>query len=133
MKQILNIFTSLILLILLLTNQCWSAEPDKGSQLYLGNCAKCHGREGEGFLKLYPPIRNSRFLNEDVFKLPCIIRYGLKGEIVVEGHTFNQIMPAIQQLSSEQINDTMRFMQNQWNHPVTELTVNKWLEECNSY
>jgi mono/diheme cytochrome c family protein len=105
---------------------------DIGAQLYLGNCAKCHGREGEGFLKLYPPIRNSRYLKEDVSKLPCIIRYGLKGEIVVEGQTFNQIMPAIQQLKAEQTSDILRFLQNKWNHPEIEPIISKWLENCSS-
>lgn len=103
---------------------------DIGAQLYLGTCAKCHGREGEGFLKLYPPIRNSRFLKEDVSELPCIIRYGLKGERVIDGVTFNQIMPAIQQLKPEQISDIIRFLQTKWNHPITEPTVGKWLEQC---
>jgi mono/diheme cytochrome c family protein len=103
---------------------------DIGDQLYLGNCAKCHGRQGEGFLKLYPPIRNSRFLKEDVSKLPCIIRHGLKGEIVIDGVTFNQRMPAIQQLKPEQISDIIQFLQTKWNHPVTELTVGTWLENC---
>lgn len=103
---------------------------DEGSKLYLGHCAKCHGREGEGFLKLYPPIRNTRYLKEDVSKLPCIIRYGLKGEIVVDGVTFNQMMPAIQQLKTDDIGHIIRFLQTSWNHPVTPTDVVKWLNDC---
>lgn len=103
---------------------------NEGEDLYLGHCAKCHGREGEGFLKLYPPIRNSRYLKEDVAKLPCIIKYGLKGEIEVDGVIFNQIMPAIQQLQAQQIELIICSLQNGWSHPITPLKVPKWLEEC---
>ncbi|BHH84217.1 c-type cytochrome [Desulforhopalus sp. 52FAK] len=102
----------------------------QGANLYLANCAKCHGREGEGFLKLYPPIRNSHYLKENVSKLPCIIRYGLKGEIVVEGVTFNQIMPAIQQLKAEEIDQIIVFLQEKGQFPVTQVNAKKLLEDC---
>ena len=106
------------------------AAPLNGEQLYTANCAKCHGREGEGFLKLYPPIQNSRYLKEDVSQFPCIIRYGLKGEIVIEGQTFNQIMPAIQQLKLGEISDILQFLQSKWNHPEIKPIISTWLENC---
>lgn len=121
---------SAILLILVTIYAPEVKAADAGGDLYLGHCAKCHGREGEGFLKLYPPIRNTSYLNKNVSKLPCIIRYGLKGEILVDGVTFNQIMPAMPQLQSEDIEKTIHLLQESWNHPITPLEVNKWLEEC---
>jgi len=107
-----------------------SAVPNEGEQLYTANCAKCHGREGEGFLRLNPPLDNSKYLKEDVSKLPCIIRNGLKGKITVGEVTFNQIMPAIRTLTPTQIGNIITFMQQKWNHPETELSVDKWLKEC---
>ena len=127
----LHMLAMCILFVLLSSTQCWSADQAKGEQLYTANCAKCHGRQGEGFLRLYPPIHDSRFLKENVSKFPCIIRNGLKGKITIETTTFNQIMPAIQQLSPEQISDIITFLQNEWNHPVTKLRVEQWLKECN--
>lgn len=129
-----KVFISLFLSFLLLSFPLLAPakDTDIGAQLYRGNCAKCHGHEGEGFLKLYPPIHNSRFLKEDVSQLPCIIRYGLKGEIVVDGVTFNQIMPATQQLKPEQIENIIRFMQDKWNHPSTPPDVKGWLEDCSN-
>ena len=119
------------LLIMLISHPA-AADEAKGEQLYTANCAECHGREGEGFLKLNPPIHDSRFLKEDVEKLPCIIHYGLKGEITVGTTTFNQIMPAIRTLSPEQIGHIITYMQKKWDHSQTELTVSKWLENCSS-
>ncbi|MFT5699112.1 MAG: mono/diheme cytochrome c family protein [Desulforhopalus sp.] len=103
---------------------------EKGALLYLANCAKCHGREGEGFLKLYPPIRESQYLKTNVSKIPCIIRNGLKGEITVGTTTFNQIMPAIQQLTSEQIGQIIHYMQSSWDYSVTKTDVDGWLQNC---
>lgn len=125
---------TVVALLLLLASgpQSSAANQANGEQLFTTNCGNCHGREGEGFLKVYPPIHDSRFLKEDVAKLPCIIRYGLKGEITVGTTTFNQIMPPIQIQSPEQMSDLITFMQKKWNHPQTDLTVGKWLESCSS-
>jgi len=62
---------------------------DYGGNIGLSHCAKCHAREGEGFLKLYPPIHDSAYLKENVSKHPCIIRNGLKGKITIGEITFN--------------------------------------------
>lgn len=127
-------FLTIVALTLLMASSQESpaASQATGEQLYTANCAKCHGREGEGFLRLNPPLHNSRFLKEDVAELPCIIRNGLRGKIVVGTTTFNQIMPAIRTLSATQISHMITFMQKKWDHPQTELTVSKWLEGCNS-
>lgn len=133
MKNNICSLTVVSIFILLSISSVYSfAEQSSGEQLYTANCAKCHGREGEGFLRLYPPIHDSRYLKEEVSNLPCIIRNGLRGEITVGDTTFNQVMPAIDRLSPEQMSQIITFLQQKWSHPVTELNVNKWLEECSS-
>ena len=107
------------------------AAASDGQQLFTANCAKCHGREGKGFLRLYPPLTQSRHLKEDIDQLPCIMRYGLKGEIVVNGVTFNQIMPGNERLSDADIDAIITFMQLTWVGETTPLEVGKWLDECN--
>jgi cytochrome c len=104
---------------------------EKGDQLYMGNCAKCHGREGEGFLRLYPPIHNSNFFKKNVSQLPCIMRYGLRGKIIVEGIEFNQIMPGNERLAPEDMRHIISFLQKRWNHPASEISVTEWLNNCN--
>ena len=107
------------------------ATASEGQQLFTANCAKCHGREGKGFLRLYPPLTQSRHLIEDVEQLPCIIRYGQKGEIVVNGVTFNGIMPGNERLSDADIDAIITFMQLTWAGGTTPLDVSTWLDECN--
>jgi len=109
-----------------------SGQVSEGQELFKTHCAKCHGQEGEGFLRLYPPLQNSRFLGTDVARLPCIMRNGLKGEIKVGDVTFNQIMPGNERLSAENMKQLIIFMQNAWKHPRTQLSVQDWLTNCSS-
>lgn len=131
-----NKFSLLSLLIICFTASLFfisaASGTEKGDQLYMGNCAKCHGREGEGFLRLYPPIHNSTFLKNKVPQLPCIMRYGLRGKIIVEGIEFNQIMPGNERLSPEDMGHIISFLQKRWNHPASELIVKEWLNNCHS-
>ncbi len=131
--------SKLVSVILLLSTLCFHQLPalggettvNEGQQLFTANCAKCHGREGKGFLQLYPPLTHSRHLKEDVEQLPCIMRYGLKGEIDVNGVIFNQIMPGNERLSDADMKAIITFMQLTWAGETTTLEVSKWLDECN--
>ena len=129
-QSIISLIISIVFLAIFSPLATLAQDNEKGSQLYLANCAKCHGHQGEGFLKLYPPIRNSQYLKADVSKLPCIIRNGLRGEIVLDTTIFNQIMPGNQQLTSEQMDHIIRYMQITWGHSVTRIDVKNWLLNC---
>ena len=70
-----------------------------GQKLYMTNCQNCHGAKGEGLGKLYPPLTDAKFFEENRTQLSCIVRNGMQGEITVNGQTFNEKMPANPQLS----------------------------------
>lgn len=65
-----------------------------GQKLYRTHCQNCHGAKGEGLGKLYPPLTDQKYLSDNRNKLASIIKYGLSGEIVVNGEKYNQAMPA---------------------------------------
>jgi mono/diheme cytochrome c family protein len=65
-----------------------------GQKLYRTHCQNCHGAKGEGLGKLYPPLTDQKYLNDNRNKLANIIKHGLSGEIVVNGEKYNQAMPA---------------------------------------
>lgn len=119
-------------LILLPHTPLTGKETGTGEQLYVANCAKCHGREGEGFLQLYPPLHNSRFFKQDIKQLPCIIRYGMKGEIEIDGKHFNGIMPGNTRLSKEQMTVLISHLQKQWGGGTSDLDIPLWLEQCSN-
>jgi len=64
-----------------------------GKILYQENCSNCHQPDGSGLGQLYPPLVDSDFMLEDVERTICIIKNGVKGEIMVNGQLFNQEMP----------------------------------------
>ncbi len=103
---------------------------ESGKQLYTSNCSNCHGLQGEGFMTLYPPIRKSRFLKDDIANLPCLIRHGLKGKIEIDGKVFNQIMPPNNRLSAENISLIIEYMQDAWEHDKKAIKTAHWLQDC---
>jgi hypothetical protein len=44
----------------------------------------------------------------------CLIRYGIKGELVVNGKSFNQPMPGIPELSDLEIAEIATYIYNKW-------------------
>lgn len=65
-----------------------------GQKLYTTHCANCHGAQGEGLGKLYPPLTDHEYLTTNRAKLPVIIKHGLQGEIEVLGQIYDQPMPS---------------------------------------
>lgn len=106
------------------------AATGSGSALFAEHCSSCHGATGEGFRSLYPPLSRSRILADEPEVLPCIIRYGLRGEIVVDGRVFNQVMPGNPRLSADEIAGIISHMQALWGDENRAIEVETWLEDC---
>ncbi|WP_163340683.1 cytochrome c [Desulfopila sp. IMCC35008] len=119
-----------VTLVMLCITPLTGKETGKGEQLYLAHCGKCHGREGKGFLQLYPPLEKSHFLSDDIKQLPCIIRNGLKGELEINGKRFNGIMPPNQRISPEEMIILTSHLQKRWGTGETDLDIPLWLEQC---
>ena len=64
-----------------------------GKKLYKENCANCHQDDGTGLRRLYPPLKDSDFLQNDLTDILCIIRNGRKNPVTVNGIEFDQEMP----------------------------------------
>ena len=65
-----------------------------GKGLYEKNCQNCHGTNGEGLGKLYPPLTDTVFLSKNRSLLACIIKNGLTGKITVNNVSYETNMPA---------------------------------------
>lgn len=48
-----------------------------GKGLYEKNCQNCHGANGEGLGKLYPPLTDTVRLSKNKSILACIIKHGI--------------------------------------------------------
>ncbi|WP_411274688.1 c-type cytochrome [Daejeonella sp.] len=64
-----------------------------GKGLYEKNCQNCHGANGEGLGKLYPPLTDTAFLSKNRSSLACMIKNGLKGKMSVNNVSYETEMP----------------------------------------
>ena len=66
----------------------------EGHVLYNVYCAGCHQRDGKGDGSRYPPLAGSDWTTGDRNKLIGVLLQGLQGQILVNGKTYNGVMPA---------------------------------------
>ena len=106
----------------------------QGKTLYATYCSNCHQQDGTGLGQLYPPLANSDYMQASIERTTCIIKNGLKGPIVVNGVTYNQAMPALEELTNLEIAAITTYIYNSWGFEKGILEVNKIsqsLKECN--
>jgi mono/diheme cytochrome c family protein len=65
-----------------------------GSILYNTYCASCHQRDGKGDNSRFPPLAGSDWVTGDKQRLISVILNGLDGEIMVNGQSWQGMMPA---------------------------------------
>lgn len=104
-----------------------------GQDLYLQHCSNCHQVDGSGLAQLYPPLAKSDYLEENLAKSICSMKYGLMGEIEVNGVTYNQNMPGIPTLTPLEIAEITTYITNSWGNEhglVTIQEVEEALKSC---
>jgi len=105
----------------------------EGQQLYNQYCSNCHQVDGSGLAKLYPPLKNSDYLRENLSKSICGMKNGMSGEIVVNGQTYNLNMPGIPSLTELEMAEISTYITNSWGNDqglVSIDDVKKALKEC---
>ena len=88
----------------------------QGQQLYRTHCSNCHQEEGDGLSQLIPPLAHSDYLLADVDRTLCLVKHGLQGEIVVNGQSYQQPMPANETLKDIEIAQIATYIYNRWGH-----------------
>ncbi|MFZ4262273.1 c-type cytochrome [Sphingobacterium sp. HJSM2_6] len=104
-----------------------------GQKLYVKHCQNCHGAQGEGLGKLYPPLTDTLFLKEHRSQLACIIRNGMRGEIKVHGISYNQQMPAIPELTNIDIAFILTYITTYFGNSKTHFKqeeIAEFLDNC---
>lgn len=105
-----------------------------GSQLYKTHCANCHMDDGKGLAALIPPLTDTLFLRKNRDKLVCYINYGLKETIIINGVTYQGVMPAEKHLAPIDLAKTLTYITNSFGnkqgiYDVKEVEEN--LRKCN--
>jgi nitrite reductase (NO-forming) len=97
---------------------------ERGRRTYLLACFACHQPDGRGLAGIFPPLASSDFLKADRVRAIRIPVKGLTGPVVVNGVTFNNIMPP-QAFSDRQIADVLTYVMNSWGNDYGTVSVDE--------
>ena len=99
-------------------------DPAAGKQAYEANCAACHQPDGKGLAGAFPPLAASDWLKgKTPAQVAATVLEGLQGEIVVNGVTYNSVMPAQSHLSDADIANITTYVLNSWGNPGGSITA----------
>jgi len=112
----------LLLPVFFLPASCEQQPYRMGERLYKVHCANCHMDGGEGLGALIPPLAGSDYLASNRNRLACMIRYGLKDTIVVNGKTYAEQMAPNDKLSDIQITNVVNYVLQSWGNQLPPLT-----------
>ena len=93
----------------------------QGEITFKTNCAACHQGNGQGIPNAFPPLAKSDFLNQDKIRAIKTVTGGLQGKVVVNGQSFEGVMPAWS-LTDEEIANVLTYVYNSWSNSGKEVT-----------
>ncbi len=93
-----------------------------GKIVYKDFCNQCHRPKGKGLGKTYPPLAGSDWLVDKRTESIHAIKYGLKGEIQVNGKTYDNVMSPLG-LSDQETADVMNYIMNTWGNTQDEMVT----------
>jgi mono/diheme cytochrome c family protein len=105
----------------------------QGEQLYEKHCSNCHQKTGAGLGRLYPPLAASDYLKNNSESIVCLMKYGLKGEVVVNSVSYNKTMPGVISLTDLEIAEIATYINNSWGNKkglVDVQQVSAQLKNC---
>lgn len=130
MKVIVPFYFTLVLIISMALFQDPELQEsmERGKEIYADFCITCHLPKGEGVPYTFPPLAKSDYLMEKRESSIRAIKYGLQGEITVNGVTYNNAMASMG-LEDEEVADIMNYISNSWgNTSDTIVTVEEVAE-----
>ena len=88
----------------------------RGEELYLNHCSNCHQATGTGLGLVYPPLNTSDYMEKNFESVLCLMKHGIKGEVIVNGKSFSQPMPGVSTLTKLDIAEIATYIYNTWDH-----------------
>jgi mono/diheme cytochrome c family protein len=88
-----------------------------GQVVYQTRCQNCHGKEGQGLAALIPSLNDADFLKDNHSQLPCYLKNGLSGNIIIHSNTYNGKMPA-SGLAPIDIAQVLTYVQNSFGNQL---------------
>jgi len=95
---------------------------ERGRLIYDEFCIQCHGADGKGIKKIFPPLDGADWLTEKRTESIHAVKYGQSGEIVVNGVTYNNVMPPMG-LTNKEVADVMNYVMNSWSNTQKKMVT----------
>jgi mono/diheme cytochrome c family protein len=89
----------------------------RGQEVYTDFCVVCHKVNGEGTIKIFPPLAGSDYLRNNQNESIKGIKYGQNGKIKVNGVEYNGAMTDLG-LTEEEVADVMNYINNSWGNSI---------------
>lgn len=86
---------------------------NEGKKVY-SNCIACHQAGGGGIPGQFPPLVGSEWVDGGTARLGAIMLHGINGPFKVAGQTYNQLMPAWNNLSDEKIAQVITYIRREF-------------------
>jgi len=97
---------------------------DVGKAAYLANCAACHQPTGLGLPGAFPPLAGSDWLQKtSPEEVIASVLKGISGEMTVNGVVYNNVMPAMSQLSDADIAAILSYVFADWGNSGPAVTA----------
>lgn len=93
-----------------------------GKEIYLDFCIQCHGANGKGDSKNFPPLDGSDWLKNKRKESIAAVKFGQNGEIIVNKIKYNNAMPAMG-LSNQEVADVMNYIMTSWSNKQTKIVT----------
>ena len=97
---------------------------ERRREIYTDFCVSCHLQKGEGVAHTFPPLASSDYLMKKRGASIRAIKYGLQGEITVNGITYNSAMAGLG-LEDEEVADVMNYISNSWENTSDSIVTEK--------
>ena len=104
-----------------------SENQDPGKDLYTDFCIQCHGANGKGDDKNFPPLAGSDWLTTKRTQSIAAVKFGQSGAIIVNKKAYNGSMPAMG-LSDEEVADVMNYVMTSWGNKQSKMVTEKEVE-----
>lgn len=94
----------------------------RGKEVYTDFCVTCHLDSGKGMPGVFPPLADSDYLLTKRNESIKAVKKGQKGEITVNGVTYNNMMAPLG-LDDEEVADVMNYILNSWGNKSEEMVT----------
>lgn len=96
----------------------------RGKDIYTDFCIQCHLPTGKGNGTTFPPLDGSDWLKKKRKESIHAVKFGQKGEILVNQKTYNNLMPPMG-LSNKEVADVMNYILNSWSNKNQKMVTEK--------